>query len=45
MIVDEVAMRERYRRDGFYVCPEPVIPGATVRAGGGGHGRGARGRV
>ena len=31
MIVDEVAMRERYRRDGFYISPEPVVPGETVR--------------
>ena len=30
MIVDEVAVRERYRRDGFYICPEPVIPGDVV---------------
>jgi hypothetical protein len=32
MIADKVvAARERYRRDGFYVCPEPVVPGETVR--------------
>ena len=31
MIADEaVAVRERYRRDGFYVCPEPVLPGDMV---------------
>ena len=31
MIAEEiVAARERYRHDGFYLCPEPVIPAETV---------------
>ena len=27
---DVVAARERYRRDGFYLCPEPLIPAETL---------------
>ena len=31
MIVDQVvAAHERYRRDGFYLCPEPVLPADVV---------------
>ena len=31
MTVDQVAAaHERYRRDGFRVCPEPVLPGHVV---------------
>ena len=31
MIAEEVAAaRERYRRDGFFLCPEPLIPAETL---------------